>query len=94
MIEAYCPKCESFTPPLFDEVYEWKGTDHVARNLVCTQCGSTLSILRGDALGAHALQKIAELAFYASPTLPSTTAQPTTRSTRSGRRDRRLKLVP
>ena len=94
MIEAYCPKCEAFTPLLFDQVYEWKGTDRFARNIVCTQCDSTLSILRGDALGAHALQKMAELAFYTSPALPSTTAQPTTKSTRSGKRNRRLKLVP
>lgn len=92
MIEAYCPKCESFTPLIFDQVYEWKGTDRLARNLMCTECGSTLSILRGDALGAHALQKMAELAFYASPTLLSNT--PTAKSTRSGKRNRRLKLVP
>jgi hypothetical protein len=94
MIEAYCPKCEAFTPLLIDEVYEWKGTDRIARNLVCTQCGSTLSILRGDALGAHALQKMAESAFYASPALLSKPAQPTARSTRSSKRNRRLTLVP
>ena len=94
MIEAYCPKCESFTPLIFDQVYEWKGTDRLARNLVCTQCGSTLSILRGDALGAHALQKMAELAFYASPALPYNPDQHTAKSTRSSKRRRRLKLVP
>ena len=94
MIEAYCPKCESFTPLIFDQVYEWKGTDRFARNLMCTECGSTLSILRGDALGAHALQKMAELAFYASPALPSKTVQQITRSMRSSKRNRRLKLVP
>ena len=94
MIEAYCPKCEGFTPLAFDEMYGWKGTDRLARNIVCTQCASTLSILRGDALGAHALQKMAELAYYAPPALPSQTAQHTAKSMRSSKRNRRLKLVP
>ena len=94
MIEAYCQKCEGFTPLAFDQMYAWKSTDRLASNIVCTQCASTLSILRGDALGAHALQKMAELALYASPTLPSKTAQPTAKSMRSGKRNRRLKLVP
>jgi len=94
MIEAYCPKCEEFTPLAFDEMYGWKGTDRLARNIVCTQCSSTLSILRGDALGAHALQKIAELAYYASPALPSKPTHHPAKSTRSSQRNRRLKLVP
>ena len=94
MTEAYCPKCEAFTPLTFDEAYDWKGTNHLARNIVCTQCASTLSILRGDALGAHAMQKIAELAYYVSPALPSKATQHTAKSTRSSKRNRRLKLVP
>ncbi len=96
MIQAYCPKCEAFTPLTFDEAYDWKGTHHLARNIVCTQCFSTLSILRGDSLGAHALQKMAELAFYASPALPSKTeaTQHAAKFTRSSKRNRRLKLVP
>ena len=76
MMEAYCPRCEDFTPLTFDQAYEWKGTDRFARNIVCTRCESTLSILRGDALGAHALQKMAELAHYASPALPSKAEPP------------------
>ncbi len=94
MIEAYCPKCETFTPLTFGEVYGWKGTHYYARNIVCIQCASTLGILRGDALGAHALQKMAELAYYASPALPSETTQHTAKSTPSGQRNRRLKLGP
>ena len=78
MIEVYCPKCESFTPLLIDQPYAWQGTDRFARNLS----------------SAHALQKMAELAFYASPTLPSTTAQPTAKPTRSGKRTRRFRLIP
>jgi hypothetical protein len=96
MIEIYCPKCLSFTPLVFEEPYQWQGTQATARNAVCTQCLSVLSILKGDGMGAHALQKIAELVYYASPTDPP--AGPTTPTmsagTRSRKSARRLKLVP
>jgi hypothetical protein len=93
MIEIYCPKCLDFTPLVFDEPYQWQGTQAVARNIICTQCQSALSILKGDGLGAHALQKIAELAYYALPTdqLMATTP-PVGKPSRKGKR--RLKLVP
>lgn len=95
MMEAYCPRCEDFTPLTFDQAYEWRGTDHFARNIVCTRCESTLSILRGDALGAHALQKMAELAYYASPALPSRTEamQCRAKGRRATKRNAHLKLV-
>lgn len=96
MVEIYCPKCESFTPLVFDEVYHWQGTDAAARNLVCTQCLSVLSILRGDGVGAHALQKIAELAYYASPIdlVPTRPTASTSSAKRSKKGNRLLKLVP
>jgi hypothetical protein len=95
MIEAYCPRCEDFTPLTFDQAYEWKGTDRLATNIVCPHCASTLSILRGDALGAHALQKMAELAHYASPALPHNTKpiQRRAKGTRPTNRRAHLKLV-
>ena len=95
MMEAYCPRCEDFTPLTFDQAYEWKGTDRFARNIVCTRCESTLSILRGDALGAHGLQKMAELAHYASPALPSKTeaVQCRVKDRRPPKRNAHLKLV-
>ena len=95
MIQIYCPKCLAFTPLLFDEPYHWEGTAAMARNVVCPQCQSALSIFRGDGIGAHALQKIAELAYYAlpiDPTPPRPT--PTGLTKRSNKATRRLKLVP
>jgi hypothetical protein len=95
MIEIYCPKCLSFTPLVFEEPYQWQGTEAVARNLVCTQCLSVLSILKGDGVGSHALQKIAELAYYALPTDPAMTRTPQPSDAKPSRKDkRRLKLVP
>jgi hypothetical protein len=96
MIQIYCPKCLAFTPLVFDEPYHWQGTQAIARNVICTQCQSALSILRGDGLGAHALQKIAELAYYALPTDPAmaSTTPPSTSPAKPSRKDkRRLKLV-
>lgn len=96
MIEIYCPKCLGFTPLVFDEPYQWQGSQAVARNVVCTQCLSVLGILKGDGMGAHALQKIAELAYYASPTdpAPATPPLPMSAGTRPRKASRRLKLVP
>jgi hypothetical protein len=93
MIEIYCPKCLAFTPLVFDEPYQWEAA--VARNVFCVQCQSPLSILKGDGMGAHVLQKIAELTYYAPPTDP-TAATLTRRSAakRSKKEKRRLKLVP
>jgi hypothetical protein len=71
MIEIYCPECLDFTPLVFDEPYQWQGTPTVARNVICTKCQSPLSILRGNGIGAHALQKIAELVYCSSPTDPA-----------------------
>jgi hypothetical protein len=95
MIEIYCPKCLSFTPLVFDELYQRQSTQVAARNIVCPQCLSVLSILRGDGVGAYALQKIAELAYYALPTDPASTrlTQPMPTTKRS-RKSNRLKLVP
>jgi hypothetical protein len=95
MIEIYCPKCLAFTQLVFDEPYQWQGTQAVARNLVCTQCLSVLSILKGDGVGAHALQKIAELAYYALPIdpAPPTHTQPMSSDKPSRKDKRRLKLV-
>ena len=93
MMEIYCPKCLDFTPLVFDEPYQWHGTHVVARNVICTGCRSALSILRGDGLGAHALQKVAELAYYALPTdPPMATTPPVGKPSRKDKR--RLKLVP
>jgi hypothetical protein len=95
MIEMYCPKCLAFTPLVFDEPYQWQGTQAVARNVICTQCQSALSILRGAAVGAHALQKIAELAYYALPSDPPVTTTPQPSEGEPSRKDkRRFKLVP
>jgi hypothetical protein len=96
MIEIYCPKCLAFTPLVFDEPYQWHGTQAPARNIVCTECLSVLSILRGDGMGTHVLQKIAELAYYALPTDPAfeTTSQPSVAKPSRKERRRRLKLVP
>ena len=95
MIDIFCPKCLSFTPLVFEEPYQWQGTQAAARNIVCPQCLSVLSILRGDGVGSHALQKIAELAYYALPTDPDPTrpTQPGSATKRS-RKSNRLKLVP
>jgi hypothetical protein len=96
MLEIYCPKCLSFTPLIFDEPYEWQGTQAAARNLICTQCLSVLGILKGDGVGSHALQKMAELAYYALPTDPTPiTPSPSVSAARPLRKTtRRLKLVP
>jgi hypothetical protein len=96
MIEIYCPKCLNFTPLSFDEPYLWHGPLAMARNVVCTRCQCTLSILRGDGMGSHALQKIAELAYYALPTEPVLkTWQRSGSAAKPSRKDkRRLKLVP
>ena len=98
MLEIYCPKCLSFTPLVFDEPYQWQGTQAAARNVICTQCLSVLCVLRGDSIGAHALQKMAELAYlayYALPTDPIMATSPLPPVARPSRKDkRRLKLVP
>ena len=70
-------------PLIVDELYQWQGTQATARNLICAQCLSVLSILKADGLGVHALQKIAELVYYALPTDPT----PSGPSDRGKRRD-------
>ena len=96
MIEIHCPKCLSFTPLIFDEPYQWQDTQACARNVLCTHCSSVLSILKGEGVGAHALQKIAELAYYASATDPAmgSASQPISGAKRPTNTTRRLKLVP
>jgi hypothetical protein len=47
MLEIYRPKSLSFTPLVFDEPYQWQGTQVAARNVMCPECLSVLSILRG-----------------------------------------------
>jgi hypothetical protein len=96
MLEIYCPKCLSFTSLVFDEPYQWQGTQGNARNVICTQCLSVLSILRGEGMGAHALQKIAELAYYALPAdpPPANIISPVSTAKPSRKDRRRLKLVP
>jgi hypothetical protein len=95
MIEIYCPKCLSFTPLVFDEPYQWQGSQAAARNIICPQCLSVLSILKGDGVGSHALQKIAELAYYALPTEATMVRRTQLSPTKPSRKDkRRLKLVP
>lgn len=94
MIEIYCPKCLAFTSLVFDKPYQWQGTQAVARKVLCIHCLSVLSILRGDGVGSHVLQKMAELAYYALPTDPAmaTTPQPSNAKL-SKKNKRRLKLV-
>jgi hypothetical protein len=95
MIEVYCPKCLDFTPLVFDEPYQWQETQAMARNVICTRCQSALSILRGDGIGAHALQKIAALVYYALPTNPPIATTSQSSDGKPSRKDkRRLKLVP
>jgi hypothetical protein len=96
MVEVYCPKCVSFTPLVFDEPYQWQETQATARNVVCTNCLSVLSILRGDGMGAHVLQKIVELVYYALPTDPAPPrhTEPMLSDKPSRKDKRRLKLVP
>ena len=95
MIEIYCPKCLAFTSLVFDEPYQWQGTQAVARNVLCTQCLSVLSILRGEGVGSHVLQKMAELAYYALPIDPTITTASRPLMAKPSRKDkRRLKLVP
>jgi hypothetical protein len=78
MLQIYYPKCLSFTPLASTSPYKWHGTQAPARNIVCTQCLSVLNILRGDGMGTHVFQKIAELAYDALPTSPAfeKTSQP------------------
>jgi hypothetical protein len=93
MVEIYCPQCVAFTPLVFDEPYHWQGTEAAARNLICPQYLAVLSILRGD--GAHALQKIAELAHYALPTDRNLgNIGPISVAAKRSRKTRRLKIVP
>ena len=94
MIDIYCPKCLAFAPLVFDEPYPWEGA--VERNVICPQCQTALSILKGEGAGAHVLQKMAELAYYALPIDPLTTGTtpPPSVGKRSRKDKRRLKLVP